>query len=107
MSRVPSVAEPSNDNCWSTAWQRVCSSREMRTMNARSHSDNELKHDLVPQSLFCSVSEETGEYVVIEHADAIAAISHCIAAYLMAFPQAAQCDPVELQKALSQTIKVC
>lgn len=52
------------------------------------------------------MSEETGEYIVIEHADAIAAISHCIAAYLMAFPQAAQCDPVELQKALSQTIKV-
>ncbi|KFM23140.1 hypothetical protein F751_3331 [Auxenochlorella protothecoides] len=33
-------------------------------------------------AILASVSEDTGDYVVVEHADAVAAMSHFIAAYI-------------------------
>ncbi|KAL6774297.1 hypothetical protein ACKKBG_A24460 [Auxenochlorella protothecoides x Auxenochlorella symbiontica] len=61
--------------------------------------------ELKPDGDFASVSEDTGDYVVVEHADAVAAMSHFIAAYIVTLPEAASCDSRQLQKALAETIQ--
>ena len=54
-----------------------------------------------------TLSEATGEYVVVEHSDVVAALSQFIAAYLVSLPEARNLEPRQLQRAVAMALQVC
>ena len=53
-----------------------------------------------------TLSEATGEYVVVEHSDVVAALSQFIAAYLVSLPEARNLEPRQLQRAVAMACGV-
>lgn len=51
------------------------------------------------------VSEDTGDYIVIEREDVVHALSDFIAAYVMSLPDAQRLEPREVQAAVAATFK--
>ncbi|KDD75905.1 hypothetical protein H632_c443p0 [Helicosporidium sp. ATCC 50920] len=51
-----------------------------------------------------AVSESTGPYLMVEHSDAVQALSDFIAAYIVTLPEARGLDPAELRSALVGTV---
>lgn len=60
--------------------------------------------ELDGQGTLRAVSEATGPYLVVEHADAVEALAQFIAAYIVTLPEAANLDSRDLQRALVGTV---
>ena len=52
-----------------------------------------------------TVPEATGDYILIEHSDAVDALASFIAAYIVALPEGRGMEPKELQRAVQQALK--
>lgn len=52
-----------------------------------------------------TIEEDTGEYIVVEHSDAVDALAAFLAAYLVSLPEAQAMTPAQLQAAMRQSLK--
>ena len=62
--------------------------------------------ETVPGQLGIStISEDTGDYVVVEHADVVNALAAFLAAYIVALPEGQSMEPKQLQHAVRQALR--